>query len=356
MNNHPHDFSGDAFTDRFNVRSQSAFYYMNFEGLTFRLDYDSMQSVPLCNKPNCRHTTSDCIMKKFIGGAPLIADNCAYYFVDEEIQFEQNDEGKMKLKLGSSLYCCDLKKGQETKIFSISDVSVAKNCYGMLLHDHTIYFITNTLSRYYDESGQEIGYGGTGGYMHLFAFDLSEMKEKDLCSLYDVDKLSEYHPKAPFSGEVYMKGLYNDKIYFNVGFVTGEEDNYQFYVTYYDLSDGTYHGTPEDYENIDFAAVRYVSEDYLVICRDGEAAVYKKHAEQPIVLKDPGFNMDAFLSVFDDTLYCGERIYDLNTCTARTLDRMQYKSVVAKYGDSYIISDLGMQGNFEKIPAEELLK
>lgn len=356
VNKRNFEFTGDAFTDRFAAVYPSALFHLNEEGSVKHLDFDSMQDVPLCDKPNCTHTTPDCILTRFGANVPLIAENCAYYFVDEDIQFAQDDEGKPEMKLGTSLFRYDFEKGKETKLLSLADVSVAKNCYGLLMHDQIIYFITNSLSTHSGENDGMLFYNGTGGNMNLHAFDLSEMKEKDLGSLYYVDELKEYYPDAPFSGEVYMKGMFDNKIYFNVGFVAGEEKKYCFYVTYYDLTDGTYHGTPEDYENIDFAAVRYVSDDYLVICRDGEASVFQKGNDQAIVLKDPCFNQDSFLSVFDDTLYCGERAFDLSTCTAKTLERMQYKSVVAKYGDSYIISDLGMQGNFEKIPAEKLLQ
>lgn len=350
-------FWGDSYSDSNFSLYSGAFFYIspNNDGLVNRVDFETMQNLPLCNKPNCRHTSDDCILNRLGHKVPVFAGSLAYYFVDEDQEVLQGDDGKPELKLGSSLYCYDMKKGKETKLFSLPDVSVSKNCYGLLLHDQVLYFITNSLSRYYDENGMMYGYGGTGGDMHLYAYYFADESAKDLGRLYDVPKIKEYYPDVVRSGEVYMKGLFDNKIYFNVGFVAGEEKRYRFYVTYYDLTDGTYHGTPEDYEHIDFAAVNYLSDDYLLICRTGEGSVYKKGVEEPVVLEDAYFHQDFFPTVWDDTVFCGDKAFDLNSKTVREYAYMKDKAVVARYGDSYIVSDYGMQSDFEKIPAEKLL-
>ncbi len=352
-----HDYTGDSFSNSYYSSYPNSFIYLspNNDGLVSRVDFETMQNLPLCNKPNCRHTSDDCILNRLRHKVPVFAGSSAYYFVDEEQEVLQGDDGKPELKLGSSLYCYDMKKGKETKLFSLPDVSVSKNCYGLLLHDQVLYFITNSLSRYYDENGVMYGYGGTGGDMHLYAYYFADGSAKDLGRLYDVPKIKEYYPDVVRSGEVYMKGLFDNKIYFNVGFVAGEEKRYRFYVTYYDLTDGTYHGTPEDYEHIDFAAVNYLSDDYLLICRTGEGSVYKKGVEEPVVLEDAYFHQDFFPTVWDNTVFCGDKAFDLNSKTVREYAYMKDKAVVARYGDSYIVSDYGMQSDFEKIPAEKLL-
>lgn len=48
-------------------------------------------------------------------------------------------------------------------------------------------------------------------------------------------------------------------------------------------------------------------------------------------------------------------MFDLNSKEERKIDALTGKNVVAKYGDSYIISDNGIEDIFEKIPAEKLL-
>ena len=53
-------------------------------------------------------------------------------------------------------------------------------------------------------------------------------------------------------------------------------------------------------------------------------------------------------------MYYDGKAFDLKSGEGRTLEEIYHKQVIAKYGDSYIISDIGMQENFEKIPAEKL--
>ena len=263
------------------------------------------------------------------------------------------------LKLSSNLYCYDLSTNTEKRLFHV-DASVSDNCYGWLLHDDFLFFIENQYSRSYNEDGNIITSGNTGGKMSLCMVRLSDLQMTVLCELYDPEKLTEYYPLTPNSGEADMMSLHDNKIYFNVGFVTqgqrSDRPTYRFYVTYYDLTDRTYHGTPEDYENIDFAGVTYCSDDYLVICSTGQASVWKKGIQTLVILADERFDLnDQLMSVLDDTVFCFGSGVDLNTKEERKIADLAGKSVVARYGDSYIVSDYGMQTGFEKIPAEKLL-
>ncbi len=350
---------GDSYASAYFNRSAADYFcYKTEEDITNILDYESMSNVPLCNKPNCNHKNKDCIVRRLDGNVPMFGQQCAYYFLDQEPQIEETEDGKIDLKLSSDLYCYDLRTNAESKLFH-ADASVSESCFGWLCHDDVIYYIDNQYGRSYDDTGTFYGYGNTGGKMSLCMVRLSDLQMTVLCELYDLEKLTEYYPLTPNSGEVNMKGLYNNKIYFNVGFVDEERprgNQYCYYVTYYDLSDGTYHGTPENYGNIDFAAVTYCSANGLVICRDGEAAVTRKTDSEPVLLNDPCFNQRSVLTVIDDTLFCTGKAFDLNTKEVREPAVLKDKSVVAKYGDSFIIADASMQSGFEKIPAEKLLK
>ena len=287
----------------------------------------------------------------------MFGEECIYYFVDDNPYIKQNDEGKSEWVYHSELCRYDLKTDIEKSLLSV-EFEVANNYYGCMLYDDMIYFIGHRYSSSSDENSAMISATNTGGEMKLYAVHLPDMQITDLGDLYDMPELRKIYPLAPNSAEVYMKGLFDNKIYFNVGFVIEENGqyNYHFYVTYYDLTDGTYHGTPEDYEHIDFAAVSYASDDYLVICREAAAEVYKKGSDQPVILKDPCFNQYADVTVYDDVLFYYDKAFDLNSGNVRQLDFMNEKEVVAKYGDSFIIADPGMQSGFEKIPAEQLMK
>ena len=355
----PSEEKHDSFTSVFSNITDTAYYFCSLDNQTTVLDYETMKTLPLCNRPNCKHDKNDCISHRLKGNIPLISGTSLYYFIDTGNYMTQGDDGKPYLELGSTLYRFDLMTNQEEKLYHIDGVSVSHQIsYGSLLHDGTIYFIGNHFNPEYDETGMICGYGSSGGRMELFALNLSDLTIQSYGDLYHIDALSKIYPYARNSGEVYMKGLFENRFYFEVCFVPDDNihTNYVRYVTWFDLDTKTYHGEPQDYSNIDFCNADFVSKDYLVLTREKQADVYKAGQAEPIILKDDCFQLPCYLSVFDDTLYYDGKAFDLKSGKGRTLEDIFHKQVIAKYGDSYIVSDIGMKDNFEKIPAEQLLK
>ncbi len=343
--------------------SETSGIYCNEKGQAFILEYENLTQSPLCSKPNCTHTANDCIVNRLNGRIPVLYKNDAYYFVDDEPVIEQNDDQKPELILGSTLCCYDFTQNTEKQLLRISGGTVLNYCFGMIVNDGKLFYMKNAFSRNCDENGNIQAYSPNGGAYTLHTVQLADLKQEDLGSLYDVEELTRYYPLTPNSGEVSMKGIFENKIYFTVSFVEGDSNPaagvfpaYRHYVTYYDLTDGTYHGTPTDYENIEFARVGYLSDDYLAILRDKEITVYRKNQTEPIILNHECFNDFQQISVFDDMLFCDGKAFDLNTKDVRETAVSNDKSIIAKYGDFFIISDYGMQTGFEKIPAEQLLK
>ena len=342
---------------------EDTFYcYRTKDQQTAVLDYDSMNTSLLCTKPNCNHTGDDCIVKRLNGNIPVFGDNCAYYFVDDEVQMVQNDEGKLDLLLGSNLCRYDFGTNQEKQLLHVDGACVGTNCRGLMLRNDVLYFVEDKLGRTYDSNGMVEAYGGSGGEMRLFSVCLSDMKITELCELYDVDELRKVYPAVDGSGAVAMQGEFDEKIYFHVGFMLGDLDDdfleAGYYTTYYDLKDGTYHGTPEDYTKIDFARIMFLSDDYLVqCCKAGELKVYRKGEDTPVVLKDETyFSNYSHVCVFDDVLYCEDKAFDLNTKESWIPKALQDKRVVAKYNDYVILSESSVPGSYEKISANKLLK
>lgn len=349
------DMTADSFASTFYNTTDTAHFFRSLDGQTRILDFETMENVLLCNKPNCNHKSNDCIVNRLNGNVPMFSGTDTYYFIDDYPRIQEGDDGKPFLKLGSTLYRYDLTSSREEKLLYIEGVSVSDNCYGWLLHDGVIYFIGNHYSPEYDENGILTFYGNTGGKMELNAVDLSTMEIKQYGELYDLETLAQYYPNVKNSGEVYMAGVFDEKLYFNVGFAHSIESGYSFYVTWFDLNSKTYHGEPQDYTNIDYCSADFVSRDYLVITREGQADIYKAGREQTVTIKDDSISPWSFLSVFDDTLFLCEKAFDLNTKESKIIDLLKEKAVVAKYDDSYVISYINKQQDFEKIPASQLL-
>ena len=349
--------ANNSFASMYHNRAEAFYCYKTVNNLTHTLDYETMKDAALCNKPNCKHTATDCFMKRLNGLVPVFDGERAYYFKDDAPSYQPDDSGKTKVVLGSWLYVYDFLHGTETKLFHV-DASVSNNCYGLLLKDNSIYFIENLYSRDTDGNGVETGFGNTGGPMSLHVYSLETQEETKLCELYDPNEIGNVYPLVHYSGEVYMAGVYDNKLYFNVSFISETQPALvpKSYPTYYDFADGTYHGQPDNISDFESSFVTFASEDYLVECRTGEAAVYRKGNAIPVELTNECFNDFSYIYVSNNTLFCAGKAFDLNTEEVREPAVLKDKSVVAKYGDSYIISDIGMRENFEKIPAEQLLK
>lgn len=333
------------------------------KGETIALNYETMQKTSLCSKPNCTHTGEDCIVKRLSGHAPVLSGNRAYYFVDDKPQFVENADGVPELILGSWLCCYDFTDHTEKQLMHIDGGCVGEYFDGMLLHGDTLYYLENTYSRSYDENEIVCGFSPNGGREYLHAVSLSDLKDTNLGEVYDLDALTEYFPYAPNSGSVSMEGLFNNRIYFNVWFVEGSGDpTSQYfpphnYVICYDLSDGSFHGTPEDYAHIDFQNVVYLSAEHLAIYDEMKqtVSVYAPDGGEPVVLSDACFQDYADYAVFNDILFCYPKAFDLNSNAVYEMTDEKYPIVVAAYGGDYVCADVNY-ALFEKIPAEKLLK
>ena len=76
-----HSFS---FATSYHNRSSKDFFcYRSLEGdygTTTVLDYESMNNVSLCKKPNCKHNNDDCVIKRLNGNEPMFGEEYIYYF------------------------------------------------------------------------------------------------------------------------------------------------------------------------------------------------------------------------------------------------------------------------------------
>lgn len=327
------------------------------------LEFENMEQSLLCKRPNCDHSGEDCIQNRLKATVPVFRDHTAYYFVDDSMHMEQGDDGKPRLKLGTWLCSYDLAEHKEKKLLRIEDAAATEPGCNMLLHGDTMYFETYAPEPVRDENGMALGYTNHGGNVSLAAIHLPDLQLQELGSLYDLHALTEYFPYAPNSAEINMQGLFNNRIYFNIAFVEGSGDPttqyfpYRHYVTYYDLSDGSYHGTPEDYAHIDFQKIVHLSAEHLAIYDEMKqtVSVYAPDGGEPVVLSDESFQDYADYAVFNDILFCYPKAFDLNSNAVYEMTDEKYPIVVAAYGGDYVCADVNY-ASFEKIPAEKLLK
>lgn len=352
----------DSFSDWFYNRSDTMLVYKvsSMTGSTIKLlDYESMEDVSLCSKPNCTHKETDCIVNRLGDSVPVFGDGKAYYFINDPILVKENDEGRRVYQMGTTLYSFDMTTNMEEKLCHV-DGGLTSSSNGWLLHDGCIYFVSNEYSKNYDENGNATGsYSNVGGTMRLCSVDLSDLKITDYGQLYDIGTLTKYYPDAPYSAECYMYGIFDDKIYFTVSCRESfdrETMDIRFinYVTYFDLKTQTYCGEPVDFSRIERGRIRWLSNEYLAIASEHQITVYKTGQPEPVILNDDIFNEFSSLSVFDDYVFCEGKAFNLKSKKGRELAALDGKEVITKYDDSFIISNTGKPEEHETISAAEL--
>lgn len=354
-----HTFSGTVYSNGYATKLPNAYCYL--DNRISILDYSSMQVSTLCNKPNCDHKGIDCIMVQLNDETPLICGDVAYYFVDDYPQMVSNEEGKVDLKLGTTLYQYDFAKGSQKEITYIDGVS-ASAIYGWLLVDDTIYFSANLYGREYDENGILCSYASSGGKFELYAVSLKTNEVTNYGEIYNNAALCELYPGVINSGEVYLEGIFNNRIYFNVAFVEDTSKLNCHYVQYtksFDLESKTFSAEPEDLSQISYESVAYISEDDMAVVTDKSSIkIYENSSDDPIVIEDSDIYLDIIVSVINGKLFLPGKFYELETgnCVEMSLPT-EDSQVIAYIEGQYIVSYYDERGTmqFEKISEQELV-
>ena len=344
-----------SYSDGFRNLTNTSMYYWGQTGKVSVMDFETMNSSILCDKPNCSHTTSECLANQIGPDLPVFGNGSIYYFIDDVPKYGPTDEHIVDLTLGTSLFEYDFSKHRSQQIAHIDHVGVNGNCQGVLYYNNRIWFVGNWYGRVYDENGSLISSGNSGGRYELLSVDLNSKEVVSYGDLYDVDAIAEYYPGVTSSGDIALKGLFDNKLWFEVSFVDDGKFHYRSYVTCYDLEKQAYLGTPTDYSAIDFKAVSFLSKEYLVLSKDHEMSVYKEGSTEPIVVTDDSFSEAQKVSVFDDILFANERVFDLNTGECRMLPSKANSYVIAEYKDNYLIENSKAVGVYHLILKSEYL-
>ena len=145
--------AGDYETLYYAYPSSSYVYYKNgmfryADGLavmTF-LDFDTMESVPICPKPNCSHTDPSTCSALGIGSVRFIYDDGLWWF-DREMYYENGEPSDR-----STLYSADIDGTNRKKVAALDGLGVFSEVY---VKDGKAYFQAR-------DSGWDSG--GTTGY------------------------------------------------------------------------------------------------------------------------------------------------------------------------------------------------
>lgn len=330
---------------------ESAIYNINNVGIAEIVSVPDLNRVPLCSIPNCTHSSLECISKRFTS-TPLIYEKKAYYFSNDPIDVITSDD-QTDLKLGTTLYEYNFSSNNEKKIKHIDGVVSAE--HGSIIINNKLYFIGNHMKRKYDETGFLIAFGNGGGKQQLISIDLESHDYEVLGDMYDADALASVYPLVANSGENYIRGIFDDKLFYDTAFATEEnnEISFKLYTSYYDLLTKQFNISDAPNDMI-YSEINYISEDYLAVSRDKELFIYNKTYKEPVVIKDENISIGTHSNCYvdDEFILYNSYVFDKKTLKRTEIEVYKENRILKRLNDVFITKDINDSFNIIPIPSE----
>lgn len=197
--------------------SENSDYYRN--GIVFGndkamfLDFDTMESAPLCAVPNCKHTGSDCIAKT-VGNTPIFYGDSIYYFSSNHGAVKETSDGP-EFYIDSKLMKASLDSSTTETVCEFHDCAPPEQLGKYVLYQNNLYFVGDDLNPVKDDFGG-LNYGNSGGNHFLCSINLDTGAYTNYGSIYDGDKKYE---AAAYSSQAVISGVYQDKMYLGYTFI-----------------------------------------------------------------------------------------------------------------------------------------
>lgn len=316
-------------------------------------DFETLETVPLCFKPNCDHKESGCIAN-MVGRCPFIYNNYIYY-LNYEDGVNETGNGKREYYMNSKLNRISIETSEMETVSEFHD-SLPIIDDGYYIKGNEFYFISTDMGAYEDEYGS-IHVSNVGGTQFLCCINLDTGEYINYGSIYDGDKQYE---GANHSRGAVIQGGKNSKLYIYYSYqektYTVEElqemqaasinidDTFTNLNFEFDLNTKTL-----SQSNLPYAS--YVDDDSYV-CYDYEkdkAIVYDCGNEYEL---DADTKLNT--SVINGKLFTQNtgKWYDLNDKSEHDMGKYSSYAVIAYYDNCYI---LAYEGNTVKLTEEELL-
>lgn len=314
------------------------------------LDYNTMEAVVLCTRPNCTHKSGDCAAR-IMGTTPMITDEGVYFFKYEDSIIEKKD-GKRELNIKSKLCRMSLDSSEIETIAEFNDCE-PRETDGYVLHNNKIYFTGDDLNPRYDDYGG-IFTSNCGGTHYICSIDINTGEYINYGSVYDDDKQYE---GAQFTSSATIRGIYNSKMLIN----------YEFSKTPEPVPEKLWSGMTELVFEFDFDTNGWTLSDIPTkpVFTDSDTVVYYDEKIDKTVIIDKGerteldIKIDTYASVQNNKLFVRDdydngnlKWYDLEDMSEHNVEGYANYMPDDFYNNCYILS---FGNNIKKLSEEELL-
>ncbi len=174
-------------------------------------DFDTLESAPLCARPNCSHDNSECVAN-LVGNCPVIYNDYVYFFTSEQ-GVEELGNGEREFYINSKLQRISMETSELHTVTEFHDCvpETSVSCY---LSNDELYFIGSDMGPSKDEYGN-IAVSNVGGKQLLGCINLDTGIYTNYGSIYDGD---EIYGAASSTRSAVIIGMYDSKILINYSF------------------------------------------------------------------------------------------------------------------------------------------
>lgn len=178
------------------------------------LDYETMNSTPLCNKPNCTHTDSSCISGLCAGTflVPVIYQDSVFWFTSDYKIVDSDDGKSQEAEIKTKCMKAKLDTGT-VEIFAEIDGVFMNSAIDLIIDNEKLYIIG---SREVYQNPIDGTWGGfsRSGEQYLYSINLESAEVQNYGQINDSPYAeNNWIYGASIFSEVKMEGIYNNKLY-----------------------------------------------------------------------------------------------------------------------------------------------
>lgn len=315
-------------------------------GVSYFLDFDTMERSPLCAVPNCTHQTAGCLAN-LLGSTPVLYNGCAYYF--EYVADVRETKDGREFYMNSKLKKAFLDSSETQLVCEFTDANPRVG-EGYLLDGNELYFIG------YDPDPNENGYGTmswstAGGRDYICSINLDTGEYQNYG---EVCYVEDEYPSADNTASAKILGFYNDKMYIGYSFAKEYsiekaqkcDVDFTLYNFEFDLDS-------KELTESELPYAAWMDEDTYCYSEDGKNFT--------VIDQGQTYHLEGAVSAIDMPVFNGKVFglhswYDLSDQSEHSLGKYTYSedaywSCIAYYDGCYIFKN---SNTFEKVSEEEL--
>lgn len=286
--------------------------YEDSTNAAYFLDYETMQLVPLCNKPNCTHKGSECLAHQCVSNSimPVVYQDDLYWFHTTSQIVDAEDGQSTDYVFHTTLYRAALSDGEVEAFAEISGLSM-KDAIEMVISDGVLYVI-GCDQAFQDENGTWTEVSNCGDqYLYAIDLDTAEVKNYGLIN----DAPTAYYNWTTAGGgmyfEVRLQGIYQNKLYMSYRYVDDRTELTDYFDSI-DYDDPNWSWTSAEteinwhrvnkclnletgkMENSDLPCAILIENDHYIYMENGKYFVLCENGES---LQSPGMEWDDFVGI-----------------------------------------------------------